>query len=358
VEGCVARAVPQNTPIVPPVLPSAQDLAAYDQNSQTFRSLNQLFWQIPVIGMSLTGGLWFGVAKADASPWFQLGLLFIAGVGNFALIFVLFRLRYIIGEYISWLRNFHPSGFVVAAGNGKGSQQNLIRTAFQTMFGIASFLSFGLMAPSVVELVKRPSAKVRAMAFYDRAAQDLVDRYEALDFSQAHPYLVAKLTSPTPLRVLDVGAGSGRDAAAISGLGHQVWAIEPSDRMRSLGRAVHNSSSIRWLDASLPSLQVPALSGHQFDLIVLSAVLMHVPPKQRREALERLSDLLAPGGEIYLTLRLGPGEAERALFPIDRGEVSNLARSTGLEYRSLGDTADLLGRDGVTWQTAVLTKPK
>jgi len=35
----------------------ASKLAAYNQNSENFRSLNQLMWQIPLIAMSLTGGL-------------------------------------------------------------------------------------------------------------------------------------------------------------------------------------------------------------------------------------------------------------------------------------------------------------
>ncbi len=50
-------APPPSVPAPPPATPTAQELAVYDQNSQTLRSLNQLFWQIPVISMSLTGGL-------------------------------------------------------------------------------------------------------------------------------------------------------------------------------------------------------------------------------------------------------------------------------------------------------------
>jgi protein strawberry notch len=38
---------------------------AYEQNYQQFRSLNQIMWQIPVLAMTLTGGLWFGVSTID-----------------------------------------------------------------------------------------------------------------------------------------------------------------------------------------------------------------------------------------------------------------------------------------------------
>ena len=38
-----------------------KEKVCYEQNCQTFRSLNQLMWQVPIIAMTVTGGLWFGV---------------------------------------------------------------------------------------------------------------------------------------------------------------------------------------------------------------------------------------------------------------------------------------------------------
>ncbi|HST91395.1 MAG TPA: class I SAM-dependent methyltransferase [Brevundimonas sp.] len=350
-------APPSAVPAPPAAAPTERDLAVYDQNSQTLRSLNQLFWQIPVISMSLTGGLWFGVAKAETSPWFQLGLLGLAGAGNVVLVFILHRLRYIMDEYLSWLERFDASGFVAAPGKSWRDQPYLVRNALQIMFSLAAVFSFGMMIPSARDAAKPLTAKARTVAFYDRAAEDLVDRYEALGFAQAHPYVAAKLSGAAPLSVLDVGAGSGRDAAAMADLGHHIWAVEPSDRMRGLGRALHGANKIQWLDTSMPKLQAPALAGRRFDLIVLSAVWMHVPVRQRREALERLSDLLAPGGEIYLTLRLGPGDGERAMYPVSSEELGRLAPLAGLEYRTLGDKPDLLGRKDVSWRIVTLTKP-
>ncbi|EJL37562.1 hypothetical protein PMI01_00640 [Caulobacter sp. AP07] len=350
-------APPPAVPAPPQAAPTNHDLAVYDQNSQTLRSLNQLFWQIPVISMSLTGGLWFGVAKAETSPWFQLGLLGLAFAGNVVLVFILHRLRYITDEYLSWLERFDASGFVAAPGKSWHDKPYLVRTLLQIMFSLAAAFSFAMMIPSALDAAKPFTAKARTLAFYDRGAEDLVDRYEALDFGQAHPYLAAKLSGATPLNVLDVGAGSGRDAAAMVGLGHYVWATEPSDRMRGLGRTLHGADKIQWLDTSMPRLQAPALAGRRFDLIVLSAVWMHVPPRQRREALERLSELLAPGGEIYLTLRLGPGDMDRVMYPVSGEELGRLAPLAGLEYRALGDKPDLLGRKDISWRTVLLTKP-
>ena len=65
--------------------------AAFEQNHLAFRSLNQQMWQIPLISMTLTGGLWFGVSRVEEFPLFQLALLFLAAVGNAALFVVILR---------------------------------------------------------------------------------------------------------------------------------------------------------------------------------------------------------------------------------------------------------------------------
>jgi len=58
-----------------------------------------------------------------------------------------------------------------------------------------------------------------------------------------------------PALVLDVGAGSGRDAAWLSSLGHQVIAVEPSEQMRIRGQRLHASDKIRWINDRLPGLE-------------------------------------------------------------------------------------------------------
>ena len=54
----------------------------------------------------------------------------------------------------------------------------------------------------------------------------LARRYEAVSAPDLHGP-VADLIPPGPVRALDVGAGSGRDAAWLAKMGHQVLAVEP-----------------------------------------------------------------------------------------------------------------------------------
>ena len=90
---------------------------AYQQNYQQFRSLNQIMWQIPVLAMTLTGGLWFGVSRILENTWLVTALLLTAVVGNGALFAVLFRFRHVMDCYLAWLRLASPDGFVDASAN-------------------------------------------------------------------------------------------------------------------------------------------------------------------------------------------------------------------------------------------------
>ena len=57
-----------------------------------------------------------------------------------------------------------------------------------------------------------------------------------------------------PALVLDVGAGSGRDAAWLTRLGHDVVAVEPSPAMRAEAERRHADQRIRWIADSLPGM--------------------------------------------------------------------------------------------------------
>jgi 2-polyprenyl-3-methyl-5-hydroxy-6-metoxy-1,4-benzoquinol methylase len=81
-----------------------------------------------------------------------------------------------------------------------------------------------------------------------------------------------------PASVLDVGAGSGRDAAWLAGKGYSVLAVEPSATMREEAQGRHAVPSIVWMDDRLPSLDAVLRLGAAFDLILVSAVWMHVQP--------------------------------------------------------------------------------
>ncbi|MDQ1813529.1 class I SAM-dependent methyltransferase [Massilia sp. CCM 9210] len=191
---------------------------------------------------------------------------------------------------------------------------------------------------------------------YEQNAKELVTQYESLSFEEVHAGLMDLLPAPGST-ILDVGAGSGRDAAWLASHGYDVVAVEPSDAMRSQALALHGSQPIHWLSDSLPDLAQVRRLGLTFDLILLSAVWMHVPPAARARALRKLATMLAPSGRIAISLRLGEPDTARAMYEVTLHELSGHAQQFGLRLLRASDSADRLGRPGIAWTTAIFGLP-
>jgi SAM-dependent methyltransferase len=190
---------------------------------------------------------------------------------------------------------------------------------------------------------------------YAESAEALAVQYEALTFEQVHQD-VLHLIPPAPGLVLELGAGTGRDAAALAALGHKVVAIEPTAEMRERGRRLHPSRDIEWLDDSLPDLLQPRARGARFDLIMATAVWMHMDGAQRRQAMRHVAELLRPGGLFFMTLRHGPVPAGRRMFDVPADETVALGREHGLSLTHRNQREDMFNRPDVRWTVLVLRR--
>ncbi len=192
---------------------------------------------------------------------------------------------------------------------------------------------------------------------YDCGFREFAEAYEAFGFADIHRDAVPFLPR-IPGLVLDVGAGSGRDAAWFA---EQVWdvlAVEPAASLRAEAARLHDSPRIRWLDDRLPALAGVHRLGLAVDLVWLSGVWMHVAPEDRRRAMRKLATLLRPGGRMVLTLRHGPAPDGRPMWPVDAHEVERLGLEFGLALRVATERRDdLQGREDVRWQTVILDLP-
>ena len=159
---------------------------------------------------------------------------------------------------------------------------------------------------------------VNPVAWYEANAAAVSAQYEGVSAHAVHDWLVDLLPS-SPAAVVDVGAGSGRDAAWLAAQGYDVVAVEPSAAMRNAAQVRHAEAGIRWLADSLPGLGRTLKTGLSFDLILLSAVWMHVAPTDRARAFRKLITLLKPGGVLAITLRQGPAEDARYSHGISGG---------------------------------------
>lgn len=143
---------------------------------------------------------------------------------------------------------------------------------------------------------------------YGKGLREFAVRFEGVAFESIHGPALDLLPSRTGA-VLDISAGTGRDAHWFAQAGWDVLAVEPSADLRRQGQLLHPHPRIRWLDDRLPGLQATHRLGQTFDLIWLSAVWMHVAPGDRVRAFRKIVTLLRPGGRLMMSLRHGPGAA-------------------------------------------------
>ena len=193
---------------------------------------------------------------------------------------------------------------------------------------------------------------------YHQVAGHFVTQYESLSSEKLHQSWLHLL--PEKGWLLDVGAGSGRDAAFFAQRGLRVVAVEPMKPMRDLACELHKQHCIHWVDDSLPELNKVFALHIKFELILLSAVWMHIAPRLRELAIRKLSQLLNPGGHLVITLRHGEFTDGRIGYEVSADEISTLAMHAGLQLmlRTAQDEpqADLLGRNDVKWETIVLAR--
>lgn len=103
------------------------------------------------------------------------------------------------------------------------------------------------------------------------------------------------------------------------------------------------------MDDRLPELA--KLQGAvPFDVVMLTAVWMHLDAAQREQAMPNVAALVRPGGVMMLSLRYGPVPPGRRMFSVSAEETEALAAAQGLRLvlKREGLPARL-GEPGVTW---------
>jgi SAM-dependent methyltransferase len=189
---------------------------------------------------------------------------------------------------------------------------------------------------------------------YGEQANTLVDSYESVVFDDLYRPLMGLL--PKGGRALDIGAGTGRDAAALARCGFRVHAVEPTTELRAHGQRLHPDPNITWIDDSLPDLAQVHAVRERFDLILMTAVWMHLDEHERGHALPQIEDLLAPGGRLFMTVRKGLVPEGRRMFVVPIDPLVSQAQSLGLALLQRYEFPDMLGRKDVSWTMLAFEK--
>jgi protein-L-isoaspartate(D-aspartate) O-methyltransferase len=140
----------------------------------------------------------------------------------------------------------------------------------------------------------------------------------------SQPFVVAYMTEQLQLRkqhrVLEIGTGSGYQAAILSRLCRQVLTIERFRTLAEAARARLESLGCDNVEVTLgDGFDIPAAAGN-FDRIIVTAAMEHIP--------EALTHRLEPGG--VLIAPVGPHHGTQTLIRIIRTDA-------GLDRKELVD---------------------
>ena len=189
-------------------------------------------------------------------------------------------------------------------------------------------------------------------SYYNENAVQLSKQYDSLEFENVHrAWHVYWPCGAT--RVLDVGAGSGRDTRWFVEQGCSVVAVEPASELRQLG-ILNSSTQVQWLDDALPALSKVRKLCIQYDLILLSAVWMHLNLSVRKKSIDVLSELLSENGKLVITLRHGGFNDGRSAYRVSVEQLERSSEAVGLTVCHVAEDTDSLKRKEISWQTVVL----
>lgn len=195
----------------------------------------------------------------------------------------------------------------------------------------------------------------RSIAHYDSQAVGIARRHLTARFEDVHRQLLPYL--PRDGSVADIGAGSGRDADALTKLGFDVTAVEPSAQMRALAHLAQAGSRARWIDDSLPRLSRLRIMGRRFDFILCSAVLMHISPRSLGESFRALRAIAQNHGRVAVSLRDATEHDPPGIFyRHPPAAVRAAAAAAGLILLDSGEDADSLGRSNIVWRWYVFER--
>ena len=149
---------------------------------------------------------------------------------------------------------------------------------------------------------------------YSEDASYLISSFESISSPELLSH-VLKFIPDSKCRILEIGAGTGRDAAWLASKGHDVLAVEPVSEFREAGKSLHPSSQIEWIDDSLPSLSQLLQLNENYELVLLISVWQHVPKEDKLVSLKNLRSILNKDARLIISVRNGPGSIKRKCYP-------------------------------------------
>jgi len=151
---------------------------------------------------------------------------------------------------------------------------------------------------------------------------------------------LARLLGAEPVRILDIGGGTGGFAVRLAGLGHRVTVVDPSpDALAALARRAREQGvEVEGVQGDLAGLAGLLAAGDQPDVVLCHGVLEVVDDPAA--ALAAIREVLRPGGRLSLLV------SQRHAAVIARAMAGHLAQALALLDDPQQPSRQPVGRTG------------
>lgn len=200
----------------------------------------------------------------------------------------------------------------------------------------------------------------KTLNFYSNNASLLSTRYESANVSDLQSKLLNSFKGKH--QILELGCGSGRDAAFMTSHGFHVTGIDGSEEMIHSAIELHPELNGNLIVAAIPEDLYKI--GKTFDGIYSIATLMHLKESQVRLVIKELSNLLNSDGTLFFSVSIARDDINKMGFDakgrffllLSKEEWVSICRDSGFKEVAINISADGLGRDGITWLTCIFKK--
>ncbi len=185
-------------------------------------------------------------------------------------------------------------------------------------------------------------------------------RYESANVEDIHKLISENFTKGS--KILELGCGSGRDAAYAFSTGLDIYGVDGATNMVESAIKVHPELKQRLSVALIP--QDLEDTPSTYDGIFATALLMHLEIGNIKETFERVFTILKEKGRFIFSVPLSHNELDnnrkdakgRLFILLPKEDWFKFADDKGFKLIQYNITADGLDRSQVTWLTCVVEK--
>lgn len=180
--------------------------------------------------------------------------------------------------------------------------------------------------------------------YYNENAEQYFRSTAEVDFTDAYERFLKYV--PEHGSIIDMGCGSGRDAAAFARRGYKAIGLDASEELAEIARTQNDIDVIVEDMASY-------VADKPYDGIWCCASLLHLRDDELQSFFQNLNGNLKEGGTVYISVKAGIetgcDDKGRFMRNFTEDELKVFLDASGVRVVDEWSTGDQLNREGFHW---------